>query len=398
MDKMEILWAVGNGITTILNLILESWFFYGFAKPFLSVRKDTQDTLYNKKFTSFFRNSKTYCVGISYYVVMLIIYFLPVEIRYARLYGVLAILCVMCALDPKRVKQKIFLATVMYLFRWLIYGAAMVLRNLLFALFITAPIIQTRPMVQLMAYLITEMIYYGSAWIVLYMAIKLIHKVYVSKQEDISARELLLLLATLLTVLTGYFSIQFFVDIYVKDTGNYVWNLYPQYHVLLAVYQLVSFAAILIAIVIYQRIKEKQKEEKTNVILAQKRKEANEKGINFTCEFYYPTDANVNAFDVSVILNNAIANAFTAAEDCQNPYVAIASYQMKNAYMIEVKNCSCHMAELDEETALPKTTKQDKSNHGFGLANIRKVAQKYYGDIHIEQDENQFVLTIMLML
>ena len=53
--------------------------------------------------------------------------------------------------------------------------------------------------------------------------------------------------------------------------------------------------------------------------------------------------------------------------------------------------------ERDDETALPETRKKDKGSHGVGLANIRKVAQKYYGDIDINQDENSFILTVMLM-
>ena len=47
---------------------------------------------------------------------------------------------------------------------------------------------------------------------------------------------------------------------------------------------------------------------------------------------------------------------------------------------------------------LPETTKKDKGSHGFGLANIRRVAQSYFGDIDISQDENSFTLTIMLMI
>lgn len=33
------------------------------------------------------------------------------------------------------------------------------------------------------------------------------------------------------------------------------------------------------------------------------------KGIHFQLEFYYPEDSCINAFDISVILNNALQNA-----------------------------------------------------------------------------------------
>ena len=295
-----------------------------------------------------------------------------------------------------------------------------------------------------------------------------------NKKEDISGKELILLFATLLTVMVGYFTFNFFSNVYVEDTGNYVWNVHPGYTFLRVIYQIVSFAAILIAVVIYQRIKEKQLEENANlllaeqientkqhiseveklygdiralkhdmgnhitvlenlylkketteiekylaelksawsesvaeiktgnpvtdVILTQKQKEAEEKGIDFRCKFMYPTDTGINAFDVSVILNNAITNAFEGVNGCKNPYVSISAYRKKNAYMLELTNCISKRVEIDDETGLPETTKKDKGSHGFGLANIRKVAQKYYGDIDISQDENSFTLTVMLMV
>ena len=136
----------------------------------------------------------------------------------------------------------------------------------------------------------------------------------------------------------------------------------------------------------------------TDVVLMEKQKEAKEKGIAFQCQFSYPVHTNVNAFDISVILNNALANAIEAAEGCEPAFVTIYSYRKKNAYMVEVRNSIKENVVLDKETSLPQTSKKDKENHGFGLVNIRKVAQKYYGDFAIEQKENCFMLTILLMV
>ena len=48
-----------------------------------------------------------------------------------------------------------------------------------------------------------------------------------------------------------------------------MWNVHPGYTFLRVIYQIVSFAAILIAVIIYQRIKEKQREENVNLLLAE---------------------------------------------------------------------------------------------------------------------------------
>lgn len=453
MENMETYWAIANQTIAIINILIEGWLVYGFVKPFMK--------------------KKTYYVGLSYSLVMLILYLVPSEIDYPYLLGMLVAWIMMCLLDRRNIKQKVFLATSLYLLRWVVHGVALILRDIMFALFINTSFMYKEPVKQLIAYIIVELIYYSVAIAIMCLVIKLIHKVYVNKKEDMSGKELLLLFAILLTVMMGYFSFDFFSNVYVEDTGSYVWNVHLEYKILLVVYQIISFAAIMIAIMTYQKIKEKQREENVNillteqientrqhiseveklygdiralkhdmgnhisvlenlfakketeefekyltelkatysesvegiktgnpvtdVILTQKQKEAEEKGISFDCKFVYPSNTIINAFDVSVILNNAIENAFEGIKGCKNPYVSIAAYRKKNAYMLEVSNCIKKRVEVDEETGLPETTKKDKSNHGFGLANIRKVAQKYYGDIDISQDDNSFTLMVMLM-
>ena len=453
MENIETYWKIANEAIAILNILVEGWLIYRFVKPFIK--------------------RKTYYVGLSYSVAMLVFYLVPQEITYPYLLGILVAWTSMCLVEREKIKQKVFLATTMYLIRWMVYGVTLVLRDIMFALFINTEYMLTRPIKQLIVYIIVELVYYGVAVVVMCLVIKLIHKVYTNKREDISGKELLLLFATLLTVMMGYFTFNFFSDVYVEDMEVYIWNVHPGYTFLRVLYQIVSFAAILIAIVIYQKLKEKQREEKVNmllteqientkqhiseveklygdiralkhdmgnhisvlenlfikneteefekyltnlkenycvnakgiktgnpvtdVILTQKQKEAKEKGIKFECKFIYPVDTNINAFDVSVILNNAIENAFEGIKGCNNPYVSVIAYRKKNAYMLEISNCIKKRVEVDDETGLPETTKKDKSNHGFGLANIRKVAQKYYGDIDISQDSKNFTLMVMLM-
>ncbi len=135
----------------------------------------------------------------------------------------------------------------------------------------------------------------------------------------------------------------------------------------------------------------------TDVILKEKEKEALEQGIAFYHDFHYPQSGNVNVFDISVILNNALSNAIEAAVECENPYIKIFSYCKKNAFLIEVKNSAAAKRLVDETSGLIQTTKEGEG-HGYGLANIRKVAQSYYGDIDIKQEESEFQLCVMLMI
>ncbi len=106
----------------------------------------------------------------------------------------------------------------------------------------------------------------------------------------------------------------------------------------------------------------------------------------------------MDAFDLSIILNNTLNNAIEGCEGSDHPHIHLVSYCKKNVYMIECANSFVGKIRLDEESGLPVTRKKDPQEHGYGLVSIRNVAQKYYGDIDIRQEYGEFILSIMLLL
>ena len=144
----------------------------------------------------------------------------------------------------------------------------------------------------------------------------------------------------------------------------------------------------------------------TDVILSGRKKEMEEKGIAFVCDFHYPMTDSVNSFDVSIILNNALSNAIEAVErektgSDQTAHSSLLSHRRKNMYIIEVSNSYTGKLELDPATGLPCSSKTEEG-HGFGLISIRHVARKYLGDIEIGKEicegEERCVLRVMLQI
>ena len=165
----------------------------------------------------------------------------------------------------------------------------------------------------------------------------------------------------------------------------------------------------------------------TDVILSGRKKEMEEKGILFECDFHYPQTGGIDAFDLSIILNNALSNAIEAAERENGVWmtgdhdtdksdmhstlrdqngtnvtrVSLSSRRMKNMYMIEVRNSYRGELQIDAADGLPATSKSG-AGHGFGLANIRHVARKYYGDMEIGKETYEgreyCVLRVLLQL
>lgn len=154
----------------------------------------------------------------------------------------------------------------------------------------------------------------------------------------------------------------------------------------------------------------------TDVILSGRKKEMEENGIGFESNFHYPQDGNINAFDISVILNNGLSNAIEAIErergegaaDSSNTNdtnvtssVFVSSYRAKNMYIIEIANDYAGELVTEPQSGLPLSAKSGMG-HGFGLMNIRRVAQKYLGDIEISkviyEGRECCVLRVMLQL
>lgn len=457
MVDMELYWEIVSYIADMVLMGMTGYLFYRFTKPFLS------------------RDSHGGVIGVTYFIVITILYLVPWEMSGTAAYavGVLAAFAAMYLIDRRNTAQKLFLATVMYLVEWMTAGIAVILRDTLFEVIINPPYIVSRPMLQFGCYVAVEIIYVVLYFFIMAFFFSLIDKVYVYKKENMTKMELGLLMSIPLSVLAGRVLFKFFSEIYLSDTEQYIWTDHEEYLWLIGLYQIVSYLAIIATIAFYQNIREGHRKEKenavlseqiesmkghiskvetlykdirglkhdmgnhvmtlenlflknewqegmdylsklkeqmseagteiktgnpvTDVILSEKQKEAEEKKIAFLCEFHYPQETKINAFDLSVILNNAVGNAIEAAEKCNNPYIHIKSWRKKNACMIEVSNSFAGKLILDEESGLPESTKNGQE-HGFGLANIRKMAQKYQGDIDIEQKEGKFILSIMLMV
>lgn len=144
----------------------------------------------------------------------------------------------------------------------------------------------------------------------------------------------------------------------------------------------------------------------TDVVLAQKQRRAKELGVELVSEFWFPEGMGVDVFDISILLSNALDNAVdntpgNAPDNTSDntpasrPVVQLRSWRRKNVYLMEVSNPFCGTLAPEGRDGLPKSTKEGPE-HGFGLANMRRTAQRYYGDLEIRVEDGRFVLTVML--
>lgn len=136
----------------------------------------------------------------------------------------------------------------------------------------------------------------------------------------------------------------------------------------------------------------------TDIVISEKMREAEDAGVEFISHFHYPENAKVESIDIGIILSNALSNAIRAALSSDNPKIEVSAWTNNNAYLIQVKNTYAGKLVYDSQTNLPVTTKSDTKRHGFGILNMRRITEKYYGTIKLEQDNDIVILTAMLML
>lgn len=140
----------------------------------------------------------------------------------------------------------------------------------------------------------------------------------------------------------------------------------------------------------------------TDVILSRKWQECEKEGIRLESDFLYPQNLGIEAFDLGILLNNALDNAIEACRKCseynhRNPlHIRLHSYQKERMFFLHVENdYDSRLLQKEQDMSL-RTTKQDKWMHGIGLKNMKSVAGRYFGTVSVEDREDVFVLTIML--
>lgn len=136
----------------------------------------------------------------------------------------------------------------------------------------------------------------------------------------------------------------------------------------------------------------------TDVILNRKGQICAQEGIILDGDLLYPAGLGIEAFDLGILLNNALDNAIEACRCVpaeRNRTVRIRGYVKGRMFFLVVEN-TCEEQAIRMKNGELQTTKMNASLHGFGMNNMRSCAEKYYGTIQHEVREGRFILTIML--
>ena len=455
MSLVEKCWMVTSKISVIALLMITGIYFGKFVCPYIKKKKGAV------------------AVSIVYITIMLVLYMIPPQIDNfsAYLIGVIAAFLVMYVEDRRNIYQKIFLAITFFSIRWLTVAMAGRFDVLVTKALVFRNMDAEKVWLQYGLYVGTRVLDIVLCITFIAVAIGLINKAYIYKKDEMSIKEMVMLIIPSLVGVTGYGILQYYLMIYERDTGKNLIDTYGFYGALSFLHYLISIVAILVVIVMFQNWKEMQEEQRgqelvlnqisdmkkhieeveklyrdirsmrhdmgnhiqtlvhlvahnnmddateylehlknewdevspeiktgspvIDVILMEKLREAKERQIRFLSDFHYPQNTKLNAFDLSVIMNNALNNCMENVSG-DDPYISISSFRKNSIFMITIKNSFGGQLNFGDSD-LPETTKFGKE-HGMGLNNIRRVARMYMGDISLEQGNEEVILSIMMQV
>lgn len=119
---------------------------------------------------------------------------------------------------------------------------------------------------------------------------------------------------------------------------------------------------------------------------------------------FFPEQMQIQSYDLGIILGNALDNAIEACRKVGEKkkdavvFITLSSYIRGKMLFLEVENSFDGEILLGKNSEFPVTGKANKEEHGMGMCNMKKTAEKYYGCVDWQVKGEVFSLTVMLRI
>lgn len=132
-----------------------------------------------------------------------------------------------------------------------------------------------------------------------------------------------------------------------------------------------------------------------DVILTEKSLLCNSAGIRFSCIVDGKSLGFMEETDLYSLFGNIVDNAIEAVSDpgVEEKLISLTVKRSDGLVSVNVHNYYC--GKLDFENGLPLTTKKNKSYHGYGMKSIKRVVEKYGGELSVSGKGGIFNLNIV---
>lgn len=128
--------------------------------------------------------------------------------------------------------------------------------------------------------------------------------------------------------------------------------------------------------------------ERIDSILNDMISRAESAGVKTDWEVRIPEGLEIATFDIHVILSNLFENAMNAMENMTEPSFSVRMHYDRGVLCIRMEN-SCEEGERICDA---------REGHGYGLKNVRRIAEKYHGSAEVTKQGGVFCVCVLLLL
>lgn len=107
-----------------------------------------------------------------------------------------------------------------------------------------------------------------------------------------------------------------------------------------------------------------------------------------------PENMGVNAYDLNIVLGNLLDNALENTLSSKDPRIRMRVKYSQGILYITTKNTyDGHVKKAEGDILSGKN-----GEHGYGLKNIRRIVEKYDGEVKIDYDDEKFEVSIAMYI
>lgn len=139
--------------------------------------------------------------------------------------------------------------------------------------------------------------------------------------------------------------------------------------------------------------------ELLNAILSRYKRQCNERQIAFLTDIRNETTDFIADNDLTSLFCNLLDNSLEAASNVQNSFIEISTGKReKTPFTVITVINSCRTNPFTEHGGNLITNKSQKNKHGFGIKSIKKIVNKYHGDMRIYYNDETMTFHAIITL
>ena len=129
-----------------------------------------------------------------------------------------------------------------------------------------------------------------------------------------------------------------------------------------------------------------------DAVLLEKAELCRQLGIRLSVEAALPAELPVEGVHLCSVLGNLLDNAVESCRSCPDAWIALEAHLQAGCLMVRCRNC------VGEELRRRGIGKQLIPRHGLGLSILRRLAEKYHGEVQAGREGQVFTAVVLLPL